>query len=596
MRFSVHKSFDFTRVFEVLQYQNEKYPNHRCLNEWQEGKWKSTSLTDMLDKVDSLSLQFYQKGLVKGDMVILIPQSGSPKWMIIDLALQQIGVIVVPLHPTLHENEIKLIYDQVKPKLIIALTKSMSERWSSLTLSKSTHLEEDRPEYFDLDKVSDTAISLQNTLHELKSNVHEDDVCTLLYTSGSTGVTKGVLLSHKNIVHNIKAILTVFPLLPTHKVLSFLPFSHIFERTTCYTYLAFGVAIYFNNEKERLSHDFRSVRPDFCTAVPRVLEQMYDQIDVIKLRKNIVLNKIIDWSIHIGEKYDVNKTYTLTYTFQLWLARKLVLNNWKKALGGKLTWMAVGASALRPEISRLFTAGGVRIIEGYGMTEMAPLISLNRLEPGMYKIGSVGMTIQGVELRIESPEGDGTGEILVKGPNLMKGYFKQSELTESVMTPDGWFKTGDIGFIREKRFLFITDRKKDIFKTSAGKYISPLPLQLYFEQSPFILRTLILGFQKPFVSALIVPNFELVKSWCIQNSVHYTSDEYMVHNIKVKGLFQSEIDRLNEKLATHERVRKFVLCHQDWSVENKELTTSLKPIRHLLMEHYQKAIDDMYVY
>jgi long-chain acyl-CoA synthetase len=250
---------------------------------------------------------------------------------------------------------------------------------------------------------------------------------------------------------------------------------------------------------------------------------------------------------------------------------------------------------LRPEIGRLFSAAGIIVVEGYGMTETAPFISVNRFEPGMNHFGTVGIPIPGVAVRIDQPNEAGEGEILVKGDNVMRGYFKRPELNETVFTPDGWFRTGDVGKMVQQRFLQITDRKKDIFKTSAGKYIAPQPLQNHFMQSGFIQRCLILGFQKPFVTALIVPNFELLEAWCRQEEIHWTSPQFMVYNIKVRAKYQQEVDTLNEELPNYERVRDFVLCHQDWTIEAGELTTTLKPVRHLLMEHYQKEIDNMYL-
>jgi long-chain acyl-CoA synthetase len=256
--------------------------------------------------------------------------------------------------------------------------------------------------------------------------------------------------------------------------------------------------------------------------------------------------------------------------------------------------MVVGAASLQPEIARLFTAAGIQVAEGYGMTETSPFISVNRFEPGLNRFGTVGLPIPGIDLMIDNPNEEGEGEILVKGQNVMKGYYKQPHLTQQVFTEDGWFRTGDVGKITDNRFLVITDRKKDIFKTTTGKYIAPLVLQNHFRKSPFIERCLIIGFNKPFVTALIVPNFEWLELWCRQEGIHWTAPEFMVYNIKVRGRYQQEINQLNEELSSHERVKDFVLCHQDWTVESGELTTTLKPVRHLLMDHYQKEVDRMY--
>jgi long-chain acyl-CoA synthetase len=282
------------------------------------------------------------------------------------------------------------------------------------------------------------------------------------------------------------------------------------------------------------------------------------------------------------------------FAVQLFFARVLVLRMWRKKLGGKIRYMVVGAASLQPEIGRLFSAAGITIVEGYGMTETAPMISVNRFEPGMNLFGTVGMPIAGIDVKIDEPNEHHEGEILVKGPNVMQGYFKRPELTASVFTDDGWFRTGDVGKFVHGRFLKITDRKKDIFKTSAGKYISPLPLQNHFLKSPFIQQCLILGFQRPFVTALLVPNFQLLETWCKQQDIHWTSPQFMVHNIRVHAIYQEEVNRLNQSLPNHERIRNFVLCHQEWTVESGELTNTLKPIRKNLLDHYIKEIEKMY--
>jgi long-chain acyl-CoA synthetase len=402
------------------------------------------------------------------------------------------------------------------------------------------------------------------------------------------------MLTHRNIAHSIRAILTLLPLEPKHRVLSFLPFSHILERATCYAYLAFGVSLYFSQNKESFAHDFKTVKPYFCTCVPRVLERMYDFMQEQLLQKNLFKKKLISWALNVGKRYGSTNKFQLLFTIHLFFARILVLSLWRKKLGGEIRYMAVGAASLQPEIGRLFSAAGIYIVEGYGMTETAPLISINRYEPGLNHFGTVGIAIPGIEVKLDEPNEEQEGEILVKGPNVMLGYFKRPELTKEVLTADGWFHTGDIGKFVHGRFLKITDRKKDIFKTSSGKYIAPQVLQNLFANSPFIQRCLIIGFQRPFVTALIVPHFELLEAWCAQESIHWTSPQFMVHNIKVRAKLQQEVDRLNEELPNVERVRDFVLCHQEWSMEAGEITTTLKPIRKTLLEHYDKEIEKMY--
>ena len=358
--------------------------------------------------------------------------------------------------------------------------------------------------------------------------------------------------------------------------------------------MAFGVSLYFSHDKESFTHDFKTVQPEFCTCVPRVLEKMYDFMQELSLDKNMLKKNLIKWAMAVGKNYQFSGRRRPLYATKLFIARLLVLRQWRSMLGGKIKYMVVGAASLRPEIGRLFSAAGIQVVEGYGMTETAPLITMNRFEPGLNRYGTVGITIPGIEVRIDEPNEEKEGEILVRGPNVMQGYFKKPSLTKEAFTEDGWFRTGDIGTFVHQRFLKITDRKKDIFKTSAGKYIAPLPLQNHFTQSPFIQRCLIVGFQRPFVTALIVPHFPILEAWCAAENIHWTSPQFMVHNIKVRAKFQAEVERLNEELLNFQRVRNFVLCHEEWTIESGEITNTLKPVRHLLVEHYKAEIEKMY--
>jgi long-chain acyl-CoA synthetase len=402
------------------------------------------------------------------------------------------------------------------------------------------------------------------------------------------------MLSHRNIVNNIKAVLTILPLEPGDRVLSFLPFSHIFERASCYVYIAFGTSLYFSQNKESFVNDFRTVRPIFCSSVPRVLEKMYDYMEEQTLGKNILKKKLITWAMNVGKHYGPEKKLKPIYQLELIIARLLILRQWRKRLGGKIKYMAVGAASLRPEIGRLFSAAGIYIVEGYGMTEAAPLICMNRFEPGLNRFGTVGLPLTGIEVRIDNPNENHEGEILVKGANVMVGYFKKPELTSDTISADGWLHTGDIGKFVHQRFLKITDRKKDIFKTSSGKYVAPQQLENHLKQSLFIERSIVIGFQRPYVTALIVPQFDIVRSWCEENDIHWTAPQFMVHNIKVRAKFQQEVDKLNEELPHYETIRNFVLCHQDWSIEKGEVTPTWKPIRSQLEKNYQLDIAKMY--
>lgn len=599
MEITADKSSDFTRLFDLIDYQINKYPNNKAFNYYANDQWHSISIPQFKQRVDSLSCWFIENEYKPGEKIILVPFIGTPQWLILDFACQQCGLITVPIHPNLREEEFKLILTETETRLCITTENNYNQIHdladSLYNEIKVFQIEPKSDHYFQplsIDKISD---SIEN-LRERKDSIHEDDLVTILYTSGSSGEPKGVMLSHRNIIFNIKTILTIIPLEPKHRVISFLPFSHILERATVYGYMAFGVSIYFSESRESFSRDFKIVRPYFSTCVPRVLEKMYDFLQQQLISKNFLKRRLIVWAIEVGKQYKENKRISLVYGVKLALAKLLVLRHWHNMLGGKMKYMVVGAASLRPEIGRLLSASGVQVIEGYGLTETAPLISINRFEPGMNRFGTVGRIIPGIRIKL-LPLGEGIdeeGEIMVQGPNVMQGYFKKPELTKSVLSEDGWFSTGDVGRFDERHFLKITGRKKDIFKTSTGKYIAPLPLENHFSESPFVQRCLIIGFQRSFVSALIVPQFDLLEKWCRQEGIHWTSPEFMIHNIKVISKLQSEIDGLNEGLPNFQQVKGFVLCPRDWSIEEGEITATLKPIRKMLENKYQQEISKIY--
>ncbi len=588
---------NFTRLFDLLAYQEIKYPNKKAFNAVANGVIRSMTISQFRERVDALSCWFIEHNFKKGEMVVLAPLIGSPEWMMIDFACQQTGLITVPIHPSLRDDELQLILTETNPRLCI------SSEDSFIQLNRIARagnpgcllyqIEPESPDFFKPFK--DSQVVARETLDAAKASVSPNDVATILYTSGSSGEPKGVMLSHHNIVCCIKSVLTFFPLEPTHRVLSFLPFSHIFERAMTYGYIAFGASIYFSENRESFARDFAIVRPHLCTSVPRVLEKMYDYLQQQLIAKNIIKRKIIKWAIEVGKHYKERERISFTYGLKLNVARLLVLRNWRKRLGGKIKYMVVGAAALRPEIGRLLSAAGVQVVEGYGLTETSPLISINRFEPGLTRFGTVGLVVPGVEVKIEkSDESDDDGEILVKGENVMQGYFKKPDLTRDAFTADGWFKTGDVGRFIDQRFLQITDRKKEIFKTSSGKYIAPLPLQNHFAQSPFIQRCLIIGFQRPFVTGLLVPHFEMLQTWCDTHGIHWTAPEFMIHNIKVVNLIKHEVEQLNKSLANFQRLRNIALCAKEWGTETGELTATLKPVRSVIERNYHKEIEKMY--
>ncbi len=593
-----HHPIDFTRVFDILTYQQKKYPQSKALNRKHHGQWHHYSIEEVMRQVDLISCWLIANGTQMGDRIAVMPGMGSPEWMMIDFASQQAGLILVPIHPTASVEEIIFILNETEARICIAADGVLYEKLMPLkdsTVCKNLfHLEQGADGYF-LSLINEVVTTNRSEeLEKRKNLVLPENILAILYTSGTSGTPKGVVLTHANVVSNIKSMLTILPLHQGHRVLSFLPFSHIFERTASFTYLAFGAQIYFSQRLDELNQDFKSVKPICCTSVPKTLEKMHDILSMKLIEKNVIQRNGIRWAMLVGEKYKDKQRLDAFYRIKLFIARIFVLNTFRKALGGKIKFIAVGAAALRPDIGRLFSAAGILTISGYGMTEASPFISVNRTEPGLNQFGTVGIPVPGVQIRIDEPNENGEGEILVKGPNIMQGYYKRPEQTHEVFTPDGWFRTGDVGKMINKRFLTITDRKKDIFKTTAGKYVSPQVLENTFIKSPFIMQCLILGFNKPFVSAILVPNYSLLKAWCEEQGIHWTSPTYMVHNIKVIKKIQEEVDSLNEPLQGFERIKKFILSEEEWTVENKDLTTSFKPRRAALLEKHKAGIEKLY--
>ena len=588
---------DFRRLFDIFPYQQAKFPNKVALVSKQNVGWKKYSTDECITQINRVSAGLLNLGLKRGDKVGIMTQLGSPLWNFVDLGTQQIGAVVVPLHAQIREHEIEYILNDAEVKFLIVANREFYERVSVvkdkvLSLKKVFTFEKlpNIPSYEDL--ITEPTAKHLAEFEGRKASIHEDDLATIIYTSGTTGDPKGVMLSHKNMVSNIKATISLVPINNGNRTLSFLPMSHVFERMVTYTYMAVGASVYYAERRETVAENIKEVRPHYFASVPRFLEKVYDSIIEKGNERGKLTRKILNWAIRVGERYDGKMG--LLYFFKLKIADLLVYRRWRQALGGKVEGVVVGAAALQPHLGKLFSAAGIEIREGYGMTETSPVISFNRFEPGGVRFGTVGIPIPSVEVKIENPDEDGEGLILVKGPNVMLGYHNLPERTMEKKSEDGWFKTGDVGKFVHKRFLQITGRKKDIFKTSSGKYIAPTILEQKLNASKFINSSMIIGFQKPFVTALIVPNFFHLKKWCAENNVHWTGPQFMAINPKVESLMKMVVEEINTHLKNEERVRKFHLCYQPWEVATGEMTYTLKLRRNVIEEKHKKDIEKMY--
>ena len=590
---------DFRRLFDIFPYQLEKFPQKAALVKKQDLGWESYSTAECVAEINRVSAGLLDLGLKRGDKVAIMSAIGSPKWNFLDFGIQQLGGITVPLHAHARPNQIAYVLNDAEVKFCVVADKELYDkvqaiRVNVISLRKIFTFKKfpDIPSWKDL--VTEPTPSHLAEFEGRKASIHEDDLATIIYTSGTTGNPKGVMLSHKNIVSNIKATISLVPVNCDKKTLSFLPLSHVFERMVTYTYMAVGASVHYAERVDTVLDNLKEIRPHYFSSVPRLLEKMYDGILEIGNEKGGLTKKTLHWAIRLGERYNGERKVGFFYFIKLQIASILVYRKWRKALGGRVEGVVVGAAALQPRLGRLFSAAGVEIREGYGMTETSPVISCNRFEPGGVRFGTVGMVIPGVEIKIDTPIMDKAAEILVKGPNVMLGYYNLPEETAKQFNEDGWFKTGDVGKIIDKKFLQITGRGKDIFKTSSGKYVAPTLLEKELNSSIYIDNSMVLGFQRPFVTALIIPNFANLKRWCEENNVHWTSPQYMVINPKVVDLMEGVIEEINEGMTNTERVRKHHLLFETWEVETEELTYTLKIRRPFILEKYKKEIEGMY--
>lgn len=591
---------DFNRLFDILDYQHRIFPRKDALaHRTSSGTWQTMETSEIKQERDCFSAGLLQAGFHKGDRIGILTHCGSSQWLIADMAMLQIGITVVPIHATARPDEIAHIIKDAGLKGCIVSNSNMLEKiqaaniWlehiiGTTDIPGTTGWETIccLPDEKDLEKI-----------RYLRDSIQPEHLATILYTSGTTGQPKGVMLSHHNIVSNIKSVMAIVPVDTTMTVLSFLPLSHIFERTVCYLYQAAGAGIYFAEAVETLPQTLREVRPHFFTAVPRILERSYERLMEIRDQSGPLQKKIVAWAMNLGERYPFagGHAMPLSYRLQLLVADVLVFRRWRQAMGGRVKAIAVGAAALQPRLGRLFSAAGVDVREGYGLTETSPVISFNRFEPGGVHFGTVGIPAPGVDVRIASPDEQGDGEIEVRGPNVMVGYLNLPDETAERFTEDGWFKTGDLGRFEYKRFLKITGRISEFFKTSSGKFVAPAWVEEQLRTSPFVDMCMVTGLNQPYIGALIIPNFKHLEQWCHEKKIHWTSPEFMIMNPKVEKKFRTEIEVLNQTvLGSVEQIKSFKLLADEWTGENGMLTPSLKLRRKEIAQKYLSEIESLF--
>jgi long-chain acyl-CoA synthetase len=590
-----------TRLFDFLDLQYTKFPKKDAFVYKENGAWIPYSTQEAKKIVDNLSagllalgVSGYNMEVEQQDKIALISKN-KPEWLFLDLACQQIGVILCPIYPTTNVNELQFIFNDATIKYAFISDQVIADK-----VTQIKDLVPSLKDTFSFDTVTGFAswnnvLAMATDAHyeqleQIKKTIATEHCATIIYTSGTTGYPKGVMLSHKNIVTNVLNARKSFPFEDNleGRSLSFLPLNHIFERMVAYIYISSGISIYYAESLETIGENMKEVKPNLFCTVPRLLEKVYEKIMAKGAELTGIKKKLFNWAITLGDKYDAIKPGSLWYRLQLGIANKLIFSKWREGLGNEVDFIITGGAACQVRLLRIFTAAKIPIFEGYGPTENSPVISVNCKANGGTKFGTVGPVIQGQEVKLLED-----GEICVKGPSVMMGYYKRPELTAETIK-DGWLLTGDIGIFEDGKYLKITDRKKELFKTSGGKYVAPQPIENKMKESPFIEQMMIVGAEQKFVGALIVPSFQQLTEWCKEHNIDASEPATLIRNKEVLQLFKDIVERYNPGFNQVEQVKKFELMHSEWTIDGGELTPTLKLKRKVIMEKYKDAFERLY--
>ncbi|WP_276167227.1 AMP-dependent synthetase/ligase [Zobellia alginiliquefaciens] len=584
-----------TRLFDFPYYQLEKHNLQKSLVSKYEGQWVSTSTKEYIDKANTISRGLLRLGVQPNDKIAVISLTNRTEWNIMDIGILQLGAQNVPVYPTISEEDYAYVLNHSEAKFCFVSCIEVYEKVKSVEdqIPSLQHIYsfDDISSCDNWEKVLELGAdkSNQDEVEKLKDAVKADDLATLIYTSGTTGRPKGVMLSHNNLVSNALESSKRFPIEDGNtKALSFLPLCHVYERMLIYLYQYRGVTIYYAESLDKISDNLKETSPHVMTAVPRLLEKVYDKIYAKGTELSGIKKKLFFWAVNLGLKFEPYGQNGWWYETQLSIARKLIFSKWKEGLGGNLSLIASGSAALQPRLSRIFNAAEFGLMEGYGLSETSPVISVNDMRDEGFRIGTVGKPIDRTEVKIASD-----GEICIKGPQVMMGYYKDPDKTSEVMQ-DGYFLTGDIGEIDADGFLKITDRKKEMFKTSGGKYVAPQLLENRFKQSRFIEQIMVVGEGEKMPAALIQPDFDFLHQWATKNNITVPENSDIIQNEQVMARYQQEVDEANEKFAKWEKVKQFRLTPDVWSISEGHLTPTLKLRRKIVKEKYMHLYNDIY--
>lgn len=583
------------RIFDLLHLYHHQFANKKnVLAHKADGEWMTYNAYELTETCIHLAKGLQKIGICQNENIATI-LNNKPEWIFFDMAIMMNGAIHIPIYPYISAAHYQLIFREAAIKYVIIenleifekLKNCFPEKWKELFIVSLDGTSQE-PNVYNYSKILQLGQKSDAPLHNLDF-ISEDDVATIIYTSGTTGNPKGVMLTHKNIISNFTTLAPLSGLDKTYYALSILPLCHVYERTMTYMYLFLGISISFAENFNTIPQNLMERKPHIFCAVPRVIEKMYAQI-LLKGRNLKGIKKILFlWALNLGRKYQIHPFFNYWYRLQLMLARLIVFKEWKKLLGGNLKYMVSGSAALQPHLARIFGAAGITILEGYGLTEAAPVIATATIKPRQIEIGTVGKILPNVQVKLADD-----GEILCKGPNIMAGYYKHVKLTASVFDEDGWLHTGDIGSFTPTGYLKITDRKKEMFKNSLGKYVAPQVLENKFKESPFIEHIMVIGENRRFAAALIVPAFSYLQSWCNTKNISYQSNAQIITNPLVTERIQREVEHYNSFFDKSEQLKKFELLPCDWTIEGGELSPTLKLRRKYIMQKYFRMINRIY--
>jgi long-chain acyl-CoA synthetase len=586
-----------TRLFDLLDQYNELH-SHKTdvLASKVDGVWVKYSAKDYVHHAYALSYGLVELGLKPGDKIATV-SNNRPEWNFLDMAMNLAGVIHVPVYPTISETDFEYVLNHAEPKLLVVSDHSLYSKLDLIAgkvnaiqgIYSFNNLEgvKNWKEIYELGVANEE--KHKNTIEKIKSTVKPEDLTTIIYTSGTTGNPKGVMLSHNNILANVRGIMQVFDFTNKHRTLSFLPISHIFERTINYYFQSIGLSVYYAENLGTIANNLKEVKPHVLIAVPRVLERIYDRI--IGKGKDLkgIKKQLFFWAVNLGLRYEFYDKNGWFYNAKLKLANKLIFSKWREAVGGNMELIVAGGAAMQKRLIRVFNAAGIPTVEGYGMTETSPVIAANDYFGKKVCVGTVGPILPGVEVKLLDD-----GEIMTRSECVMLGYYKDEVQTRETIETDGWLHTGDIGTMVDGEYLKITDRKKEIFKLSSGKYVAPQAIENIFKESFFIEQIYVFGENQKFASALISPNFQFLHNWCSRHGVKFRDNQELISNLQVIKRFQKEVNAMNKTLGQTEHIKRFRLVHEEWTTATGELSPTLKLRRRYLVEKYKDIIQEIF--